>query len=260
MRLREMLVLGALTFGAMACGDSLAPPASEGRDLEFALPAVQGPMPGATRYRTWDEPVSDAEIAKLPKEQRPNSTLDAAGGEGGEGDELRPLILSKYAIGEFVEDQYRYQFGMFGFGSGYSMTPSVRIVGPAGNAIDQQQRAGRSEDAPVVWYMRPHVEDGFQVGTSCGAMAELSVLFEVRLAVKGVNYVREQATERTNTYQRTCPLPVTSSPLDGAGSLPVTTYDGVYICYYEVWVDGWGRIVDVYFIRCDQISGPILMV
>lgn len=259
MRLRGMLVLGALTIGAMACGDALAPPAGGAKDLEFVLPAAQGALPGATRYRTWDEPVTEAELAKLPQAQRPNLTIDATGGGGGGDAPMYPLIFSKYAAGEFDEDQYRYQFGMIGFGTGYSMTPTVRVVGPAGNVIQDGQRNGRSEDLLVPLHMHPHVEDGFQISTSCGATAELRVLFEVRVVWRGSLFAREQAMEKNNAVQRACPPPVTSSPLGGGGSIPVTTYDGLYICYYEVWVDLDGVIVDVIFLRCDQIRGPIQM-
>lgn len=259
MRLRGMLVLGALTIGAMACGDALAPPAGGAKDLEFVLPAAQGALPGATRYRTWDEPVTEAELAKLPQAQRPNLTIDATGGGTGGGAQVLPVIFSKYAAGAFDEDDFTIQYGMFGFGSGYTMTPSVRITGPQGNTLLQQQGTGRTEDAPIYWYMRPHVEEAFRIPTSCGATAELKVLFEVRVGLPGIPFVRTQESNQGIVYQRACPAPVTSSPLGGGGSLPLTTYDGLYICYYEVWVDLDGAIVDVIFLRCDQIRGPIQM-
>ena len=253
MRVREMLVLGALTIGAMACGDSLAPPASEGRDLEFVLPAAKGELPTAQGYRTWDEPVTAAEIAKV-EGMRQASLVD------GDGNEIVPLILSTYAIGEFNDYVFRIQYGMWGFGSGYTMTPHVRIVGQSGDVLIDQLGLGRSEDAPIYWYMRPHVEESFNIPTSCGAVAQVKVQFEVRVGLPFASFAKTQSMADKTTYQARCPTLGPSPEGGGGGSGTIERIVYGTICYFEVWVNQYGVVVDVFLIACYELSGPILMV
>ncbi len=121
MRVRDVLVLGALTIGAMACGDSLAPEAREGKDLAFVLPAAEGELPSARSYSTWNEPVSESEIAKVRATQQA-ATLDGSG----DGDAILPVIFSRYAVGEFVDN---FTASSTGCSALEAATPCVRTSG-----------------------------------------------------------------------------------------------------------------------------------
>lgn len=254
MRVRDVLVLGALTIGAMACGDSLAPEAREGKDLAFVLPAAEGELPSARSYRTWNEPVSESEIAKVRATQQP-ATLDGSG----DGDAFLPVIFSRYAVGEFVDNFYRIQYGMFGFGSGYTMSPHVRILGDAGEVLLNQFGSGLSEDAPIYWYMRPHVAESFLLPTSCGAIAQLKVKFEVRVGLPFASLAQAGAIEDKTTYQMRCPVRPTDQGGGGGGPGPGEPVIGLTICYYELWIDGYGQIIDVYLLGCRAFTGTTQM-
>ena len=276
MRVRERLVLGALMIGAMACGDSLAPPASEGRDLEFVLPVAKGELSGAVRYRTWDEPVSEREIAKARGVQQasmgdeiPTGGDDGGGGTGGGGgggEAYLPWIISVFATGSFQGNQVKIEYGLFGLGTGHTMTPAIRVLSESGEVLLNVIGTGRTEDAPSYYYMRPTVEELFLIPAWCGATGELKVKFEVRVSLPMLSahsIGKAQAGKDQIFSQRPCEL-LPDEPIGGgsggSGQAPSTNGNGLYICYFDYWVDVNGIIYDAVLIGCNRMSGSILTV
>ena len=255
MRLRGVVMLGALVVGASACGDSVAPAAHAAADLEFAAPAVKGPMPQAPSYRTWDDPVTEADIARLRGEVKAKG-IDMASLEEGGDEVLLPWILSPYVLGEVMDRALRVQSGFWGFGTGYTTSARIRVLDETGRVIMQETGLERSEDAPMYWYMRPHVEQTFILPVSCGAEAWTRTNIEVRVALPGfpdMPVSRAQDTREVVTYQQRCTIPG-GGPGSGSGTT-YTVNTGLYICYWEVWTDLDGNIVDAFLLGCTPISG-----
>lgn len=254
MRLRGVVLLGALVVGAGACGDSVAPAAPAVADLEFAVPAVKGQMPQAPGTRVWDDPVTEADLARLRGEAVAKGIPMASLEEGGD-EALLPWILSPYLVGEFDGQTLRVQGGFWGFGTGYTMAGHIRVLDETGRQIQEGSALNRSEDAPMYWYMRPHIESPFPVPTVCGAEAWTHLSIEVRLAppfIPEMPVARAQDSRDITTYQQRCTIPGT-----GPGGGSRTTYSErttYYICYYEVWTDLDGNIVDVFLIGCTPLG------
>lgn len=285
MRVREMLVLGALTFGAMACGDSLAPEAGEGRDLDFVLPTVTGELPDSARYRTWDEPVTASDIAKARGVRQANavegSPDDDGGGPvggdgggtggtsgGGGGAMILPIIRSTYAIGYFEGDVARIEYGMSAFGTGHTMTASLKVYGENGTVILNENGTGRKEDAPIYSPMRPSVRERFLVPSWCGATAQLRVKFEVRVALAMLaahELAMTQANEENIFAQAKC-APRPDAPTDGGNgggigdreSSPAPGGSGSWLCFFVEWIDQDGFVIEKQLIGCKYIGGELL--
>ena len=291
MRVREMLVLGALTFSAMACGDSLAPEAGEGRDLDFVLPTVTRELPDSARYRAWDEPLSASDIAKVRGLQQANAvegSPDVDGGgtggtsgggtgtegggtgtEGGSGERLVPVISSHFAIGYFDGDVVKMQYGFFGAGTGYMITPTLKVYGANGVVLPIENSAGPSEDAPIYWYMHPKFESQILVPSWCGAVAQLRVKFEVRVALPMLaerSVGKTQAGDDPIFAQAKC-TPEPDLPADGGGGGvgseakdPAAGGDEYYLCFFEVWTNQDGIVIEKKLIGCTRVGGEFLRV
>lgn len=252
MRLRGVVMLGALVVGASACGDAVAPAAHAAADLEFAAPAVRRGGPESEHYKSWDRPVSEAEAARL---MGVAVTKGGAGDASLEGEEERllPLIFETYVTGEYVEDRLYFRYGLLGAGTGYTMTPFVEITAADGSSKHNAVAMGRTEEAPFYFVFAPSVEEMVPAGAGCGTDAWIGVRYEVRSLkppIMGGGASKTEQSRSTIARQARC-----TTPGSGGGGVTIGVDEGFQICYYELWVDGNGNVVDVFFIGCRSYSG-----
>ena len=238
MRARRLKCWGMLVVAAtVACGDAVAPAASS-RDLEFTVPAtaVAGAKFGQSLI---ESPYAGAEVGP--------STVD------GGGQEL--VALENWFVkGWFEGSTFLFEYGLIGYGTGYTMSVKLFIVGPDGRNIVNESFIGLSEDSPIPLTMRPTVRDQRGIGISCGATGTVGVRFEVRFAliIPEIGISRTMRTGSDVSYQPNCAPP--PPPQQGGGGDP---YDdgGVWLCWYNVWYDSQGRIVDYEEISCTKLGG-----
>lgn len=242
MRLRGWIGLGALVMGAVACGESVGPPAVQGGDLEFTAPAVKEAT-SESRMRTWDEPATPEELA------RANAVNE---GTLADGEEVLPAIFSQYVLGEWDGNRFRMQYGMFGFGTAYDMSASVRFTDVNGTSR-VVHADGRKEEAPIYWYMRPHAEQWFTVDAFCGTDATMNAQFTAysRVPLLGTELSKAYQTASGISAQARCQIP--STPPTGG-----TTYTSngfrVFLCFYELWTDLDGDVIGIFFFGCTEVS------
>lgn len=254
MRLRGAVVVAiAAMAGLLACSDSLAPRAASEGDLEFSVPVRANADAMGSSFRARRLPVSELEIAQMGREVP--GLLREADESGGTGDEaVVPFIWSKYLTAGFVGSEFEFKYGFVGFGTGYVMSGRVRIVNDSGRVLRDAQLERVEENLPFLLYMHPDAEGRFAVAVACGASGEMNVHFDVYAAVAGVRYAQAQQYIMRAYTQAACPTPP-PPPSDGGGGPIVTeTNDGLWICYYEVWMDMDGNIIDVFALGCVRIG------
>lgn len=232
---------GMMCVATLACGDEgpLAGPAvrAVARDLEFVLPGVR----------------EDLVLTNETFEDGSHSLQEAATGEQPAITETytAPFIWTAEATGRFEEKDYHYSYGMTGWGSGYTMKPTLQVVADDNTPIPTIIGTGRSEDLFYPWRFRPTVVGSVPVGRSCGMRAQLHVDFEARLVAKILQTSREQ-TQRTSTaYAPICP-----SGSGGGGAGGSTGGTKITICTWEVWTDLDGNIYEVFLLGCHSYTVP----
>lgn len=246
MRLRGWMVLGALGMGAVGCGDVAGPTIAAARDLEFHAPDPFGRREAAS-VRAWDDPISEVERARL----------EAAVARDAEGVILPPLILSSYLSGEWNRNELWIQYGFFGAGSGYAMTPRAEFRDASGALVGERAGFGRREEQGVYWYMHPAGEELMLAGRDCGLHAGVNVQFEVRSVgtILGERVTLRNVSSAQRVIAQTM-CPVSSG---GVGRVEIPTSDGttLWLCQYEVWTDIDGDVIDVFFFGCTQVTGQL---
>lgn len=249
MRLRGLMVLGALAMGAAGCGESVGPPA-EGRDLEFVAPVTRSGVDPSLQ-RSWDEPITDAERQRLDARLAAETV-----------DEVLPaLLFSKYVTGEWNQNSLTMSYGMLGAGTGYTMSPKADFRARDGRLLESRNGLGRSEDQPIYWYMRPASSETVTIADACGVTAVVNVTFEVRstgFSLGEPRTYRNVDIAQTNTDQPNCSQPGGGSGGGSSGTTYVNDGTRIWLCYYEVWMDLDGDVIDVFFFGCSEVGGLYL--
>ena len=237
MRLRGV-VLFALAAGTLACGDALTPPEGRVRDLDFVMPSVIE-RPTVGQVRMWDDPATTPAVI-----------------DGVETDEeaLLPIIWSHSVTALFDADMLKIEYGMSGAGTGYTMSPKITVWSSSGAKLMEQDGAGRSEDAGTYLPMRPHANETFYVPSACGAKARVALTFVARVSLATISFMQRMESEEAFGWQPACPV----RSGGGGSTSDAGSTAGLIICYYEVWVDSAGYVVDVFLIRCEPLGGAVL--
>jgi len=242
--------LGALVMGAVGCGDAVGPQGSGGRDLEFVAPSASSGIP-APRQRHWNSPITDEDRSLA---EAAVAAMDATAGV------LPALLFSKFVHGEWRLNDLWIQFGFFGMGTGYTVTPRVEIRGSDGRLLQLATVEPRSEEQGLYSVMRPTSEVVVPTSAFCGGQAAVTVTFEVRskgtFAGESVTLLNKDVAQAVILQQR-CPDPIT--PLGGGGAvLPSAGGTRLWLCQYEVWTDLDGDVIDVFFFGCTEVLGGFL--
>lgn len=265
MRMRRWVVVGALaaSAGAGACADALAPDAAAvERDLDVFVPSVLVSPEGAPvdevgalrPVRSTSGTVPFREGDPIPAH---SVGFDGVGDpEPTQGDapsDATALVLRPYLTLEFTERRLFAEYGFIGLGWGYDMSMIGDVWYEDGRHMRPLQGTGRAEHLPFPWYLRPTKRDEFHVSSRCGATAEATARFTAFVGFPGLKVMQVQEARRTLGQQEVCPSPETGS--GAPDPVPTTTNDGFQICYYEVWADQNGVIVEVFLIRCESLGG-----
>ena len=239
MRARRLKWWGMLVVAATAaCGDAVAPAASS-RDLEFTVPATA--VAGAQfEQRLIESPYAAVEVGPSSVDGSPQEVV---------------ALEDWFVKGWFEGSTFVFEYGLIGYGTGYTMSPKVIIVGPDGKVIINQAGLGRSEDSPIPLPMRPTVRERIDIGIWCGATATVGVLFEVRFAllIREFGVMRNSRNASDVSDQPACPPPPAPPPPSGGGD-PLDD-GGVWLCWYDVWYDSQGRIVAWEETSCTRLGG-----
>lgn len=241
---------GMLCIAGMACSGDGPPLGAVGKvtggDLEFVFPAVRGETPifassSPPNATGW----ADADTAL---DGMVDVTGEMSEAYSRESEYTGPLIWSTNVTSSFNGSRYEMQYGMAGFGTGYSMKPSLDIVTSSGDRIIASAGPGRSEDAPIPWRFIPVVNDYVLLHRDCGMLANFMVLFEARLLTKVTEPTREQLPARSTAHAQQCPITTTAGGGGGGGG-GGTLYT-VTICSYEAVYNAWGELIEVHHLGC----------
>lgn len=234
---------------AGACDEAPSAPGGASRDLEFVLPALKG-TPATISQTAWMRPADEA---------LPSRFALAVGGpeepdDGGTPEEPGEfaLIFSKYVTSSFESDEFSYEYGLSGFGTSYSMRPTYRIFRKDGSTVVTGNGAGREESLyQVPLMMRPSASERIRVGMTCGASGSATVSFTVRIDTDLRFSWHSQANDNASSgsSQVAC-----TSTGGGGGGIPPQNGSVVEICYYEVWVDRYGNIVEMIPLGCYYVT------
>ena len=187
---------GMLCIAGMACSGDGPPLGAVGKvvggDLEFVFPTVRGETPIFASVEVFDPANApqavdgDTALAVMV-----DATADLTEGTSKTSTYTGPLIFSKSIATRFNGSRFEMEYGMTGFGTGYTMDPSLDIVTSEGDRIIVSAGHGRSEDAPIPWRFKPVVRDFALLHRDCGMLSNLTVLFEGRLVSRVAGLTRE---------------------------------------------------------------------
>ncbi len=235
---------GLLCVAGMACGDepvvgARPDTARASADLEFVLPAVRGTPTLVRRVE-----VDSARADRLEDRSEP---MTAQVGDGGQ----LAFITQYYLAAHFDGATLNTDYGVHGWGTGWTAKPSMTVTGPDGRTLITDYGGGAGGDFLVPSYVGGDYREFYSVGGLCGASANISGYHEVRLAVIIGRFpvTKDWRSSSFGTQQPAC----TSSSPTGGGSTPS---EGVRytVCYYEVWIDLDGNVVDVIPLGCYAIG------
>lgn len=252
MRLRGVVMLGALVVGASACGDAVAPAAHAASDLEFSAPTIRNGTATSDFHGAWDRPVTAEERQALLGE----SSAKAGGGTTASLEDdsfVLPMIISTFLAGEYVEDMVRIEYGMLGGGTGYTMTPFFQTTDASGAVIYSGKGMGRTEEAQAWFPFAVNEKEMVPIGKWCGTDTWATVRFEarsIRPPILGGGIAKTEQSDSEIIRQAEC-----TAPGSGGGGSTVSVDNGFTVCFYEIWVDSYGNVVDVFFIGCRSYSG-----
>lgn len=242
--------LGLLCLAGAACADGAPPLATAAglHDLDFTLPAIRGELPVLDReIGEWEGASSDP-TAAMP------SLLE---------DTMKPLIWSTVVTSWFRDNYYVLNYGLTGFGNYYVMRPNVQVMTDAGHALALNVSSGRSEEMGIPYYMKPFHTDRIWVDRDCGMRGNAIVSFEVGLWGGFLGNWREHQIGSTSVDAPSCHLERWTILPDGenggaggsGGAIGDSSGGQLYICYWDVWTDAHGRVVDALFLGCHQLPG-----
>lgn len=226
-----------------ACGDSLAaPPGGEvgARDLDFVLPELKG-----MRAKT---EVLEAQTPLEPPALPEGFSAARSGGESA-------YIRETYVTAGFSGTDLWFEYGMSGYGTAWAMTPKFNIQEPGRGILIDTYGRGMAANYYVPMPFSASNREEFRTSTACGLVANVSVAFKVSLGVKVEPIdasLSVQMSGYTSTSQPGCP-PINGG--GGGGADDPGTKTGVKICYWEIWVDMDGYIVDIVFRGCYSAGG-----
>jgi hypothetical protein len=115
---------------------------------------------------------------------------------------------------------------------------------------------GLTEDIGMPFPMRPTAQERIGVGIPCGAVATIGVSYVVRFAPPYLSTFPIMQISRNATdvaYQTPCAPPTTTSGQGSGGD--TENGDTVYLCWYEVWYDSFGRVVSYVELSCEKLGG-----
>ncbi|MDH5234769.1 MAG: hypothetical protein OEW77_07385 [Gemmatimonadota bacterium] len=222
-----------------ACGDAVGPPGSAGagRDLEFAVPV--GAMVLSHTQDTLSRAATPIGAA---------SALDDAGGVW-----TTPRVDDYWLRAWFSGSVLVLEYGLRGVGTGYTISPSVSVVGANSQPIPISEVKGLEEDTGILMYFEPSGREQWDTRSTCGASASANANFTIRVSLPMLSKyaawsLTEQSTARAN--QAPCAPP----PAPTAGGEEIRG-DELYLCWYNVWVDSLGRVVEYEELYCEKIGG-----
>lgn len=232
---------GMMCVATLACGDEgpLEGPTvrAVARELEFVLPGVRDGF--VARSETF---VDGA-----------RSSMEATTGENPAVTESysAPFIWTTDVSARFTKDKLEYSYSMTGWGSGYTMKPSLDLLGADGAKVPASMGDGRSEDLFYPWRFKPAVAGAIPLGNTCGMRAYLLVNFEARLVAKLLQTSREQTQRSASANGEAC-----TTPTDGSGGGSVAGGTRITICTWEVWTDLDGVVYEVFDRGCISYTVP----
>lgn len=241
------MMVVVLAAGPMvgACGDdSLAPmdlSAEVGaKDLDVWVPPLV-PATGMVESRAIEWPAD----WKLSSEA---SQAFSRGSRGTSG-ESSAYIGDVFLTAGWNGDELWYEYGMMGIGTGYSMTPTVRILKPDGSELLSETGTGiKLTLSPIPVSFTPAMREVIRTGIWCGLTANISVEFR---SFTGINVdafnigLSASRTQRTATSQPGCAPTPPGAGAPGGGSGGYITY-----CRYDAWYTSWGQLIAIEFLGC----------
>ncbi len=261
MRLRELMAIGAVLLAGQGCGDSLGPPHDAVNDLVFSVAPARGVPSTTSRFRTWHRQPTPAELGMLPPGARGGANLTIMQGDSapedapGTDDGTIPWIWAADLFLYWTGNELTAVSGLHAWGNGYEMTSTISAFDAAGTNILPPRSRTQAENLYVNGYskMLPYMAQTEVVPSPCGAVGHAHTKFTVFARFVGRSARAEQYREARET-QEPCPRPA-----ENGGGGVVTTEErdssGFQVCYYEVWVDSTGAVVDVVFLGCERIGG-----
>lgn len=235
------------------CDESPSAPGVEvaSRDLDFVLPAVRGePRVVAHEAGEWTEGPAGTELVADLAAARGDSKVE------------RAYIQDKFVTAYWSDKKLIFEYGMVAYGTGYSMKPRMDIRAVDGPFAMSEVGNGISLNLGIIptWF-RPRMKEELVVGQECGLIANVSVAFTAFLGLKFDPFdlsFSSSIESRASASQPRCPAPPGSGGSGtGSGGGTIETPGGYNICYYEVWVDLDGNIVEVLLLGCHRVGGGL---
>lgn len=246
-----------------ACdGGPSAPTVKQGtRDLDFVLPAVQPRATEAGNVGEWTEGKARLEEALRSGFAAARGGSGDTGGTGGtggtSGGTAQASIYDSYVSAYFGGDVLHYEYGMTAYGTGYRITPSVRLSSGGGSAAQHIAGGGmRVNLGGVPVWSSPRNRESVRTSVDCGQSAQVTVDFAAFIALGGDAYgVVADASKRgsADASQQGC-APSTGGSGGGGDGGDLSGSYAYTICYYDVWVDAWGRVILFEVISCHRFT------
>lgn len=232
---------GMMCVATLACGDEgpLEGPTvrAVARDLEFVLPGVRPDS------RVFSRSGGDSTAARETTVPEGHASLE------GEKEVIIPKIFSTSISSWFDDATLHFAYGLHGYGNGYSITPNGMLMRATDQSVILPSLGGGAGlDWLVPTYIWGNYRESRLVGVSCGLLANFSPRFEVRVSLVGMKYLpnmMEYATGSSAAQQPACP-----STVGFSGNGVITTTTQYKICYWDIWIDSYGNVVDILPLGC----------
>jgi hypothetical protein len=231
----------------VGCGESLSPPVRGEvgmRDLELVLPAIRG------------EPA----VATATPIETPQAWLDGLATPDGFANVGSTTTSEAYIKGTYVtagwdKDVLWYEYGMSGLGTGYEMIPWFNVARDGATLVERTGTGIRLNLGMIPSSFTPSMRETYRPGPTCGLTVNVKVVFKVFTGISTDLLDLSLAAQREGgafSSQPACPPPPTKTagtpteePVPGGGTK-------ITICYFEVWVDKYGQVVDYRLITCES--------
>lgn len=257
--MRSARMLGLVLVAAMplvGCGEAVGPPEpseSGATDLEFVLPPVIGEAPLTSGFVVdppdgWVDSILAARGPSLLTTSGPTAQIDAT-----------------YLVAGFNGPTFWFEYGMYGFGSGYSMSAEYTIYGENGVVRTGTSKGLSVSLGPINTTFVPWFRDSIPVPSHCGLTGNVEARFSIFLGIDIGKIKVATAAERSKTAWSSQPACSPYMPGGGEGGgdapgdrlVPAATVTRYTICYYELWVDSTGTVVSVVPAGCEPYTGRI---
>lgn len=180
------------------------------------------------------------------------------------GENAVAFITDRGLVAWWKGDILNYYYWLVGYGTGYEMTSEIELLNSDGTEFRKVAGVSVRESVPIPTFLNPTLPPAkYLTRVSCGLTANVRGRFRVWLGVDvplklSLEVLRESLYW---TAQPGCaPVQPTPSPVDdgttGGDLTPTQTSGGLKICYYSVYVDINGDIVDVTFLSCHALPNP----